>query len=147
MIFLAIDLQNGFIDNVSPKVIKVAQEEVRRAMRYNYDILFLEYWGYGPTIKEIKGLTKNYDKRVTVKKWSDDGGINVLDAIQEHNLSGKKIRVSGIYTDLCVHDTIRTLSEYSPSSEIFIRKDGCDSIYSNSFRKFKSYKNVKLIKE
>lgn len=147
MIFLSIDLQRDFSASCKLSVIKAAQEEVMRAIRFNYGIIFLEYGlaGFKPTMPEIKSLAKGYSNQITILKKDDDGGHEVLDGATTHKLKLNKVRVCGVNTDMCVHDTVRTLSSLSPKSEIIIRKDGCNSSKSNDFGKFANYKNVKII--
>ncbi len=145
MLFLSIDLQGGFDAALKRHVIDAACEEVRRAMRFKYHIMFLEYDGFGSTLGEIKRLTKGYDKKVTVYKDDDDGGQNVLDAIFKYDIKANQIRTCGVNTDMCVHDTVRTISKLAPKTEIILRKDGCASCHKNDFSKFAKYKNVKII--
>lgn len=152
MIFLSIDLQPDFLASSKSSVIRAAQEEVKRAIRFKYGIVFLEYdLNYGNYIKSsgtwdsIKDLAKGYPNQTTVLKTDDDGGHEVLSAAEANKFNLNKVRVCGVNTDMCVHDTVSTLSTLSPSSKIFIRKDGCNSSKKNDFGKFSLYKNVKII--
>jgi nicotinamidase-related amidase len=145
VVFLSIDLQHGFKAADNPRIIKAAQEEVRRAIRFNYGIIFLQYWGFGPTFPEIKHIARNYDNKITVQKNDDDGGANVLDAAFEKGFNLNKFRVCGVNTDMCVYDTIYSLTHLSPASKILVRKDGCGSCCKNDFGKFKELRNVKII--
>lgn len=150
MIFLSIDLQPEFIAARNEYIKKIAQEEVKRAIRFNYGIVFLEYASskyskFSPTWPEIKELAAGYKNQVTVLKKDDDGGSEVMDAAFAHKLKLNKVRVCGVNTDMCVHDTVRTLSTLSPASKIIIRKDGCGSSRKNDFTKFEPYRNVKII--
>lgn len=145
MIFLSVDLQPDFTASKKPSIIKAAQEEVRRAIRFNYGIVFLEYDGFGDTLPEVKRLASGYKNQITILKDDDDGGHDVVDGVFKNGLKLNQVRVCGVNTDMCVHDTIRTIVNLSPASKIIIRKDGCGSSAKNDFTKFKNYKNVKII--
>lgn len=125
MIFLSIDLQYGFSSANDPQIIQVAREEVKRAVKFNYGIIFLQYEKHGPTFSEIKSAANGYYKKKVVHKNSDDGAVEVLDAAFYEGFSTNIFRICGVYTELCVYDTVKSLTELSPSSNIIIRKDGC----------------------
>lgn len=149
MISLLIDLQPHFEASMKNSVIEAAQEEIRRAIRYNYGVVFLEYklstGDFKPTWPILKKMANGYPNQITVLKTDDDGGHEVFAAAYKNKLNLNKVRVCGVNTDMCVHDTVRTLSTLSPASKILIRKDGCNSSRKNDFTKFKPYKNVKII--
>lgn len=146
MIFLSIDIQPGFAAAADHGLIKVAQEEVKRAMRYNYGIVFLEYKGHGETFSQIKNIAHDYDNKITVEKNTDDGGLDVLDAAFQHNLSVNHIRVCGVYTGMCVYHTLFSLTSLSPSSKVLVRKDGCRPLYdTGGFSRIRKLKNVRVV--
>jgi nicotinamidase-related amidase len=73
---LIIDMQEWFLRDIplrGKRVRNNCAREIRRAMRLNKQIIFVEYDESGPTIQELKDLVKEYPNVLTIYKDMDDG--------------------------------------------------------------------------
>lgn len=105
-----IDMQKVFLKNVlkkDPDIIQKCKRELIKAINDNAHIIFLEYHGYGPTVKELTSILKEfkYRKYSFISKEEDDGGDDLYDYISKHSLP-QTIKVCGVNTDCCVTDTV-----------------------------------------
>lgn len=149
-----IDIQNEFLDRFisfkksTERLIKNIKSEIEKAKNDNADILFVEYSGYGKSIKQLLDLTKNYPRTFYVKKSNDDGSTEIKKHILTHKLHVNNIKICGINTEYCVYYTVTGLIRAMKKSHIEIVADACDSPWSheNGIRSFEdlSRRNSRL---
>lgn len=129
-----IDLQKEFEESITDDLLTNVEREVRQAIKYNRDILIVLYHGYGPLIREVSLLLKDYPNKFTIWKFNDGGGSEVTAAL---SIRPQHIRVCGVNTDACVLDTVATMSDLFQQHNALKRKriqvvgDACWSCYDH----------------
>lgn len=137
MTLVIIDMQTGFVLSDNRTLVSNCRREIKNAIKNEWAIIFVEYKGLGRTIGELRSLTKKYPWVTTVVKNSDDGGIDILDTIFEKGYSNCRIRICGIYAELCVKSTVISLRKFLPkTSKITIVKDASRNFYNSPKYKF-----------
>jgi nicotinamidase-related amidase len=128
-----IDMQDYFAAAHRNGVRKACIREIKKAMRNNAAILFVEYNNYGPTIELLTNLTKSakYKKTYHVIKYCDGGGYEVTEFIKKNHLPKLNIRVCGVNTDYCVLATVLGINRRWQDTKIHVVADACDSTDSH----------------
>lgn len=133
-VLLIIDVQSPFVLNFDKyrRLIWACQREIRRSMRKNEEIIFVEYAGYNPTHKVLTDLVASYDNAHYIIKFNDGGA----DEIDSHiYLSGLKVptfRYCGVNASACVRSTIKGLKQKRSywGSKFIAIADAIDDVYS-----------------
>lgn len=122
---VVVDMQAKFHAALDKKVQEHCKKAIRRAIKSRAAIIFVEYVDHGPTLPCLTNLTKNYHRVFHTSKDDWDGSRHTLKVAENHSLPLFKIKVCGVYTDCCVHATVRGLSQKKPFSKIEILKEAC----------------------
>ncbi len=164
---IVVDMQSAFIfrDDNFPgygKTIDAVKKEIVAAIKRNDYIVFVEYCyesrrkemfnrfssRFYPTMNEITDLVSNYPNKIFVYKSSNDGGEEIVSALNYYRISRTHIRVCGVYTNACVRETVSTLSRELSSSMIKVIEEavcapgGCDWQQSGGIEMMKTLDNV-----
>ena len=147
-----IDMQNYFPASKGKRVRAACVREVRKAIKEQATILFVEYKNYGPTLPLLTNITKRvkYKKAHHVLKDSDDGSQKITAFIKARHLARLNMRVCGVNTPYCVQSTVSGLTKKWKNSTIHLVADACDSSYSKSehtyaLKHMATYPNVKVV--
>jgi len=139
---IIIDMQPDFIYRHEQfpgygKTIDAVKEEIVAAKKRNDYIVFVEYCSesrstrgmfnrfpskHAPTLPELLDLTANYPNKVFAYKKTNDGGEEVVAALNYYAISKLHLRVCGVYTNACVRSTVSTISDELPNSSIKVIK-------------------------
>lgn len=101
---LVVDMQDAF--KASRNVLDGVEAEVKKAVRNKEWIIFLEYFGDGPTHYRLKKAVKGYKRKSFVKKDADDGSWRLIRRMDRLQLFPPRIRVCGVNTNACVKKTV-----------------------------------------
>lgn len=160
---LIIDMQEGYSAAKDDTLIKNVLEEIKEAKRNDAAILFVAMDdGVGPFIGPIWDAAYDYQYYVEVKKRDTDGSREVIAALKKYRFLNKnRIKVGGVYTDVCVADTVNNLAVKLPDADIEVLSHCCNSdipayemdldMYEddgetyNPFLALKNHPNLKLI--
>ena len=122
---LLIDLQPGF-HQPDPDFLHVIDNLIDQAVEDKAYIVLCEFVGHGSTWKEIRDKIKKYRKKCVVRKNDQDGGFHVarrLRKIKKQYLY--EIIAGGLYTEMCVRDTVTTMAEIMQDTQFTIIKKAC----------------------
>ncbi len=120
-----IDMQKDFPAAFHEPTLKAIRREIRRAKRVGAGIILVELWNCGPTIDEVKAYVKSYEKTVTIQKMDTGGGSEIIEAVNENKFLNKnKFRIVGVYTDVCVSDTVNQITQFEDLT-VEVMADGC----------------------
>jgi nicotinamidase-related amidase len=123
---LCIDLQPRFNIHHHSRVVNNVEREIRQAIQDDAYIVLVEYQGCGPTVDQLANVAKLHSKVYRVEKSSDDGSIEVMEAIKKHGLP-QQLKVCGVNTNVCVYFTIYSIRKNLPDASIEVVADACDS--------------------
>jgi len=120
-----IDMQTHFTAAFhEPTVAKIAKE-IRKAKRVGAAIIVVELVNCGPTTPEIDSIIGSYKKTVFVEKTDTGGGSEISEAVRNSNfLNRTKFKITGVYTDVCVSDTVNQLTQVE-DLEVEVIAEGC----------------------
>jgi nicotinamidase-related amidase len=122
-----IDMQPSFPACQHKPTIKTIREEIREAKRVGAAIIVVEMKSAGTTIPEVMNLVGDYEKSVLVEKLDTSGASEILEVIRRNDfLHMNRFRVTGVYTDVCVADTVNKLAQFD-DLEIEVLAEGCYS--------------------
>ena len=122
-----IDMQPSFPACYHKPTIKKIREEIREAKKANAAIIVVEMKNAGTTISEVMDLVGDYEKSVLVEKADTSGASEILDVIRRNDfLHRNRFRVTGVYTDVCVADTVNRLAKFE-DLELEVLVEGCNS--------------------
>jgi len=113
------------------------KKEVKKAVRNNNPIIFLEYkdrggyYKYKPTYKDL--IPIDYDKVIKSKKTEDSGARNVVIHLNKKKLP-KKLKVCGVLTQYCVFETVTNLIRYNKLN-VTVVENACSCNYEASHKK------------
>jgi nicotinamidase-related amidase len=133
-----VDMQTGFVAANSRKTLKNCKREIRKAIKDDANIIFVEYNGCGRTIKELTEITDKiaYKKKFVAIKRKNSGAKIILKTMKKNNIPTTKhtnFRVCGVNTDACVLETVedlaRALRQRSYNIEVIL--SACNSSYSH----------------
>lgn len=134
MTCIVCDMQPGFNVGKYGGLIKSCHNEVKRAVSQNEAVIFLEYEKHGPTVYPLGLAVTNYPFFSKVTKNSDDGGIECIDEIYNRKYSKDRIRVCGVFADLCIKSTLETMEKFLPKKTKFeVVKTACVSRQPDGF--------------
>lgn len=124
---VVIDMQEYFSASRKSDTQKKVATAIRRAMRDNAGVMFVEYANYGPTLPKLTKLTKTYKRAFTVIKSANGGGNEVKTALYKHRLPRSNLKFCGVNTDYCVLATVTGVSQNLPRTKIEVLEKGCNS--------------------
>lgn len=129
---VVVDMQPDFNAANGARVTKNCLREINQAMKDKAFVIFLEYYGSGPTIKTLSDAVKTYSKAHFSTKHDDDGSDNVDVFIRKYKMKHNLIKVCGVNTDCCVRSTVEGLSCLYKRATIDVIADACDSDWNHS---------------
>lgn len=139
-LLLVVDMQIGFDESKSKRVIRECQKLIRQAIKDKNKIIVLEYEDYGKTIPELKILLNHHKVKYIVKKI-DDGGDPVHSHIQKRNWKITEIQICGICLSACVKATSERLADMG--YEVVVIKKACDKEFYKEL--LPQHKNLVLV--
>ena len=153
---LIVDMQEEYPAAYHKKTLRRVLREVRKAKACGAGIIVLEMHKAGPTLIPIKRAFENYPKVVFKKKFDTSGAVEAIDAIRNTPaLHRNKFKVCGVYTDICVTDTVNDLSVFEDHfieviaegchTENFIEEDDSEVFNENAFDGIDNRENVLVL--
>jgi nicotinamidase-related amidase len=150
---LIVDMQEDYPAAYHKKTLKRVIKEVRKAKACRAGIILLEMKGAGKTLPEIHKALSGYHKVQFKKKGDPSGASEVFEAVTNNPFLHKtKFKVCGVYTDICVTDTVNDMSIFEDISieviaegchtENFIEEDDSEVFVQNSFDGIDNRENV-----
>ncbi len=122
-----IDMQPFFISSQKPDVIKGVIHQISLAKRRRAGVVLVEYDDCGKTDDRIVNAIGNYDRAITIKKFSNDGSVVILKAIKrERFFSRRHLRLCGVNTAWCIYETAVGLSKKLPNATIQLAHGACN---------------------
>lgn len=127
-VLLVIDMQAKFRASNSIKTILNVARLVKKAIRANHRIFFIEL-GDEPTHAPLTQLCDEagYGARSwTIKKTGENGAREVAQKCLELCIDPREIIVCGVNTDACVKATVIGLAQTMPRSKVSVVKRACN---------------------
>jgi nicotinamidase-related amidase len=78
-------------------------------MKAKLPIFILEFTRFGETCPEVIQLVKGYGKAYLVPKTMNNGGVEVMEAVEKHKYRINNFIVCGVNISYCVAETIEEL--------------------------------------
>lgn len=142
---IVVDVQQGFLHTKNDIDAKdYSAKLVEGAVKDKVPIIFVEFRGFGRTHKDLVKFTKNYTKKLHVKKPGNDGSDQVLQACKKLGIRPSHFVVCGIYFRFCVRATVDGLSKKS-KAEITVVEEATDYM-PGCRRLYKKMRRVTLLK-
>lgn len=148
-----IDMQAQFSASNGAKVQRSCVREIKKAMKDNATIVFVEFEGYGPTLPLLTNLVKDakYKKVHRVLKNTNGGGKEVAEYLRAKHLARSNIRVVGVNTSYCVLATVQGMNVHLNTSNLNIVANGCSCHGSSSHKygleQMRKMERVKILRE
>lgn len=142
-ILVIIDMQHSFSASQHLPTIEACQEEIKKAIKNNEYIFFVEYKGEGATDSRLTDLTKKYSNVYFIQKRADDGSAEIMSKVYSLGIVNSKFRICGVNSDACVKFTVESLAEYGRSGrpcEVVSR--ACNSDYANNISMMKYFRTL-----
>lgn len=150
-----IDMQNFFFAARNKETINNVKEEIIKAKRRNYSVIYVKYdlspwtnnkWDSSLT-SGLSEITRFYRNKYTVIKNQDDGADEVFRFLKQKNLP-LKLRIAGCNSNVCVLYTVETLiQKYNIKIDIVKKATSSDNYNEHllALKLFNTMKNVKVI--
>ena len=128
-----IDVQHGYTaaenDNLLTnllKQIKKAKEDDAAILLVNMDLAGTK------SISCIWNAVYDYTYFAQVIKYDTDGSSEIIDALKKYRFLNKnKFKVGGVYSNICVTDTVNGLDRKLPEAEIEVLAKCCYTDYTD----------------
>ena len=120
-VLVVIDMQVGF--STAEKVVNNVAQEVELAVKNNRPVVVIEFANYGNTYQRIMKFLEGYDKFAKYTKTWNNGGAQVVEALDELCIEPKKIAYVGINRSYCVYETVEQCIKDLPECEHVVIKD------------------------
>lgn len=150
---LIIDMQASFDASLDPKVQRSCIREIKKAMREQAPIVFVEYSGHGSTISELTDVVEqaHYKKVHHVLKHDDDGSDVIVEFLRKKHLPRSNLSVVGVNSNWCVRSTVAGLTYLLKSATIKVIADACNCNDTDSHRRglneMRLLNNVKILRD
>lgn len=142
---IVVDVQKGFLITKNDIDAKdYSARLVEGAVRDKVPIIFVEYQGFGRTHKDLVKFTKKYTKKLHIKKGTNDGSNEVLQACKKLGIRPSHFVVCGVYFRFCVKATVKGLLKKS-KADITVVEEATDYM-PGCRRLYKKMKRVRLFK-
>lgn len=127
-----IDVQPQFYAATNKRTQKNCGSEIRKAIKNNVPIVFVEYITFGKTVPKLTKIVKesNYTNVYRLLKQECDGSPEISKLLKQKNLS-KHLRVGGVNTEQCVLETVAGLVKNNSDIKITVVNKACNSEYSH----------------
>jgi nicotinamidase-related amidase len=129
---IIVDMQARFSAATKKIVQRNCQVEIRKAIKNNIPIVFLEFEDCGPTLRSLTDIVANanYSYAYKAVKPINDGSEHVLSLLRKKKLPRTDFRVCGVNTDCCVLSTVEGLdSKIAKKLKIEVVSKACGSQY------------------
>lgn len=150
-----IDVQSGYTAAENENLLNNLLKQIRKAKKDEAAILVVSMaYMVGKTISCIWEATHDYKYLAEINKYDTDGSAAIINSFRKYGFLNKNIfKISGVYANICVTDTVKGLSKKLPDAEIEVLTKCCYTDYSDAdlapiddpFKYVKSEKNVQLI--
>lgn len=142
-----IDMQPHF--KASKKASRHVAKEIRAAMTNEQPIVFVEYCGYGKSIRHLRRIAQEYKHVSYIEKCNDNGSREIAAHLKaEYGLEMAPLRVVGVNTAACVERTIEPLSlqGYQITVVESAVADYCLSCHKDSLKRWREpgWYNIKV---
>jgi len=131
---VVVDMQPMFSTSQKLRTKAAVNRLLKKAIKDNAPIIFLEYTRYGRTDPALLATVEGYESVHFRTKHTDDGSEEVHEVINAHNLP-KKIRICGVNTNYCVRATIMGLLDKFPmtgiAESIEVHEKACNSSWAH----------------
>lgn len=131
---VVVDMQYDFKAALHDNVQNHCIAAIKKAKQDRAPIVFLEYFDQGKTIEALATHTRAYSRAYHISKYK---------------LASKRFKVCGVYTEHCVHDTVRGLTQLAPTAKIELISNACWSTdqkdHDRGINKMSKLKNVKTV--
>lgn len=105
-----IDMQSSFVAARHPGVQNECKSLIKRAMKDNAPIIFVELISHGRTMECLFELADHYEHVYVARKQNESGADEVDMIITSNDLPWESLVVCGVNTDMCVSETVLTLA-------------------------------------
>jgi nicotinamidase-related amidase len=109
---IIIDMQLQFVSARNKVLINNIKAEIAHAQKLDNHIMFVRMANCGDIMLELLRATRGYSKTSIVTKDWQDGGAEVLAHLPSRKTH---LRVCGVYTNLCVEDTVYSIAASYPT--------------------------------
>ncbi len=106
---VVIDMQYDFWAAREEGVIAGCQKQIRKAKRFGWPIVFVEYDGCCATLPELRELANDHPYTTYITKNDDDGSDEVLECLERFGWPNRTLRVCGVNAFCCVAETVNSL--------------------------------------
>ena len=127
-------MQEQFKASANKRTQRYCQTEIRKAIKKNVPILFVEYDSCGDTEPSLTSIVEasKYKKAYTITKCSDDGSNDILKFMRKNKIPRSDFRICGVNTDCCVRDTVDGLdARIGKAFAINVVAKACNSEHSH----------------
>lgn len=149
-----IDMQDYFSASQGKSVRQACVREIKKAMKSNATIVFVEFENYGPTTALLTNLVKKakYRKVHTVKKTVNGGGDVIAEYLRRKHLTRANLHVCGVNTNYCVLATVQGMTTHLQNANLNVVADACASSGGEHGHKYgldrmRTLKNVTILRE
>ena len=129
---IVVDMQPQFESAKKRECVTNCIKQVKRAIKENAFIIFLEFGGFGDTHPRILKAIQSYANKCFIIKYEDCGSDQVRSALEKNKVKTSSYIMCGVNTCACVLQTLCGMlnDDYFNNAEIKIAKDACnDSFY------------------
>jgi nicotinamidase-related amidase len=128
-------MQKTFTASTLKSVQRGCISEIKKAIKQNAPIVFVEYKSYGKTVEKLTQLVSktNYTNVYTITKMSNNGAREIDKLLREKRLPKNHLRVCGVNTDCCVLETVDGLDGMYGKRDLLIEvvSNACGSVFSH----------------
>lgn len=143
---IVVDMQVGFETAKVPRVISNAVKFIKKAVKDDANIIFVEYTGHGPTLIALKEACLSYEKQWYVYKDHDNGARRVRQIVEHAALDTSAFHYIGVNLCSCVLETTLTMSKTFKDSSHVLHKSAVNTCNACEFDKDLSlYTHVEVI--
>ena len=122
-----IDVQEGYLAAENETLLDNILKEIKTARENDAAILFVNMDHIGRNIGCIWDAAYDYTYFAQVIKRDNDGSDAIIRAFSKHKFLNKtNLRVCGIYTHLCVTETVNGLTKKLPKSNVEVLTKCCN---------------------
>lgn len=105
-----IDMQTDFINpSIHKKLIGNISYLIRRAIRNEQNIFFVEFSGSGHTVRRLQEEAEQYENKHFVVKTGEDGSNELCKTFKRLNIEPAKLDICGVHWNHCVFNTVTGL--------------------------------------
>lgn len=126
-----IDVQQGYSAAKDPVLLHNLELEIKKARECNAAILIVNmhpHEGVGKSIAKIWNAAYEHIYFAAVTKMDTTGAYEIIKASEKYRFINKNnFKIGGVYTDVCVADTINELADKLPDSTIEVLGHCCNS--------------------